>query len=189
MANITKIRVNGTDYNVKDSGALHSISAATSSSYGGVKIGYSGAQCPLKLDSNGRAYIDKPSAALPIYGDDQLVLRSYGASEESYVEIEGNCVYFSDDSGGRSLYYSNVKNLLDHEVKYYSSSANPYNCPAMNNGQIFIIYLTASTKKIKLPSGGFYVARELLRYDEGDYGSGGTTLTFGSSYIMLVRVY
>lgn len=81
MANITKIRVNGTDYNVKDSGALHSISAATSSSYGGVKIGYSGAQCPLKLDSNGRAYIDKPSAALPIYGDDQLVLRSYGASE------------------------------------------------------------------------------------------------------------
>ena len=37
MANITKIRVNGTDYNVKDSGALRSISAATSSSYGGIK--------------------------------------------------------------------------------------------------------------------------------------------------------
>ena len=189
MANITKIRVNGTDYNVKDSGALRSISAATSSSYGGVKIGYSGAQCPVKLDSNGRAYIDKPSAALPIYGDDQLVLRSYGGSEDYYVEIEGNCVYFSSESGGRSLYYSNVKSLLDHEVKYYSSSASPYNCPSMNQGQIFIVYLSASTKKIKLPSGGNYAAFEMYRPDEGDYGAGGTTLTFGTSYIMLVRVY
>lgn len=188
MADISKITVNGTNYNLKDPNALHSLSAATSSAYGGIKIGYSGAQCPVKLDANGKAYIDKPSVALPIYGDDQLVLRSYGASDENFVEIDGNSIYFCDDNGGRSLYYSNVKNLLDHEVKYYSSSASPYNCPAMNTGQIFIIYLSASTKKIKLPSGGNYAAFEMYRPDEGDYGSGGTTLTLGSSYIMLVRV-
>ncbi len=190
MADISKITVNGTNYNLKDTNALHSLSKATSSSYGGIKIGYTGAQCPVKLDSDGKAYIDKPSASLPVIGHDQYTLISYGVDEdEEYLEIEGNSIYFHSDAvGGVNLSASNLYEMNSKVVKYYSSSANPFTCPSMNTGQIFILKLTASTKKIKLPSGGFYIGQELQRYDELDYGSGGNTLTFGTSYIMLMRV-
>ena len=62
MADISKIKVNNTNYNIKDSSALHG--AATASAYGGIKIGYtqSGHNYPIQLDSNGKAYVNVPSS-------------------------------------------------------------------------------------------------------------------------------
>lgn len=194
MADITKITVNGTDYNLKDSGALRSVPAAGSSSYGGIKTGYSssGNNRAVLLDANGKAYVQVPSVSLPINGYDATVLNSYGASTSDSLRIEGDEMYFYDSGSSVYLNYSRVKDLQDHEVKYKTTTAttsSPYNCPAMNTGQIFIVKCSNTSWKLKLPSGGYYIARELQRYDEGDYGSGGSTLTFGSAYILLVRVY
>lgn len=194
MADITKITVNGTNYNFKDSGALRSVPAASSSSYGGIKTGYSssGNNRAVLLDANGKAYVQVPSVSLPINCYDDVALNSFGASTSLSLRIDGPELEFWDSGSYVYLDYDSVKDLKDHEVKYKTTSAttsSPYNCPSMNAGQIFIIKCSNSSWKLKLPSGGFYVARELQRYDEGDYGSGGTTLTFGTGYIVLVRVY
>ncbi|MBO4393934.1 MAG: hypothetical protein J5800_06285 [Spirochaetales bacterium] len=194
MADITKITVNGTNYNLKDSGALRSVPAASSSSYGGIKTGYSssGNNRAVLLDANGKAYVQVPSVSLPINCYDDTVLNSYGASTSESVRIEGAEIDFYDSGSCVWLNYDRLKALQDHEVLYKTTTAttsSPYTCPAMNTGQIFIIKCSNTSWKLKLPSGGFYIARELQRYDEGDYGSGGSTLTFGSAYVFLVRVY
>ena len=69
------------------------------------------------------------------------------------------------------------------------SSTSAYSVPSMAAGDIYICYLSGSTKKLKMPSGGYYVGLEMLRYDEYCTGAGGTTFTFGTSYVLLMRVY
>lgn len=60
MSDISKIKVNGSDYTIKDASALHG--AATSSVYGGIKIGYSesGKYYAVQLNANGQAYVYVP---------------------------------------------------------------------------------------------------------------------------------
>ena len=72
MADITKITVGSTTYNLKDLNAVHG--TASSSNLGGIKLGYtqSGKNYPVSVDANGRAYVNVPweagsgGSALPV---------------------------------------------------------------------------------------------------------------------------
>lgn len=186
------LTVNGSLY----LGSTKLVAQATSSNFGGIKLGYttSGNNRAVQLDANGKAYVTQGPAevSLPIEGYDDVVLRSYGADTDYYIEIDGRYLYFMDEDIGRTASFG-IDNAYDISRTYtrhfYTSAttSSAYNCPAMNLGQIYIIKCSNSSWKIKLPSGGNYAFLELLRPSEGSYGAGGTTQSVGSSTIMLIR--
>ena len=186
------LTVNGSLY----LGSTKLVAQATSSDFGGIKLGYtsSGNNRAVQLDSNGKAYVVQNSASvsLPITGYDDVVWRSYGADTDYWIEVDGRYMYFMDDDIGRSasFHIDNTYWISRAYTKHYYSSAttsSAYTCPAMNLGQIYIIKNSNSSWKIKLPSGGNYAFFELMRPGEGDYGAGGTTLSVGTSTIILIR--
>lgn len=102
-----------------------------------------------------------------------------------YINVDGDSL----NDYVRDRAYDETSDYTRPLLYISSSSTATYNVPSMYTGQIYICYLSGTTKKLKMPSGGYYIGEEILRPEEYGTASGGGTITFGTSYIRLTRLY